>query len=95
MIELEKTGINIKIENQRNIVNRLKYYLNCMEYHLSKLQGIEYQIFYEVVYNNKNISKAIEYVAEVNNKEPNTLWVNYYPNIKKELKKFEYTKEIK
>lgn len=94
MIELENTNIEAKIEEQKNIINKLKYYLNCMQYHISCLKGIEYQIFYEIIYNNKNISKAIEYVAELNNKEPQTIWKLYYPNIKKELEKFEKNKKI-
>ncbi len=93
LIELENTNIEAKIEEQKNVVNKLKYYLNSMQYHISCLKGIEYQIFYEIIYNNKNVSKAIEYVAELNNKEPNTIWINYYPNIKNELKKFEILKE--
>lgn len=94
MIELEKTNIDEKIEIQKNKVNKLKYYLNCMEYHISKLKGIEYQIFYEVIYNNKNISKAIEYVAEINDKEPQTIWKLYYVKIKNELTKFKKSDNI-
>ena len=94
MIELEKTNIDEKIETQKNKVNKLKYYLNCMEYHISKLKGIEYQIFYEVIYNNKNISKAIEYVAEINDKEPQTIWKLYYVKIKDELTKFKKSDNI-
>lgn len=94
MIELENDNIIEDIEKQRNVVNRLKYYLKCMEYHLSKLKGIEYQIFYEVIYNNKNITQAIETVAEINEKDNQTIWKNYYPNVKEHLNTFLDEKNI-
>ena len=54
---------------------------------LSKMTGIEYELFYEIVYNGTNITKAVEHIAYENDKEPQTIWKNYYRNIKKEIKK--------
>ena len=50
---------------------------------LSKMTGIEYQLFYEIVYNGVNITKAVDKIANDNNIEPVTIWKNYYKKIKK------------
>lgn len=93
MIELEKEKILEEIERQNNIINKLSYYMNKINYNLSELTGIEYRLFYKVI-NGVNISKAVdEVVAEncYNNKKPQEatiIWKKYYPNIKKEIDEF-------
>lgn len=101
MSELDKYKILDKIEEKRNEINRLNYYIKKIEYNLSELVGIEYRLFYKII-NGVNISKAVEEVASencFNNKKPSTvsvIWEKYYPNIKKEVNEFRnIQKEVK
>lgn len=93
MIELENEKILEEIEKQNNIINKLSYYMNKINYNLSELTGIEYRLFYKVI-NGVNISKAVDEVASencYNNKKPSTvsvIWEKYYPNIKQEIEEF-------
>lgn len=82
MDELENNNILQNIEIQKNKVQRLKYYLNKMEYHLSQLKGIEYELFYSIIYDNLNISQAVEQVAEKHLLSARNIYKSYYPNIK-------------
>ena len=72
-----------EIEYQQQNVDKLQGYLNIMADSLSKMTGIEYQLFYEIVYKGVKITKAVENVAVANNVEPQTIWKNYYKKIKK------------
>ena len=59
-----------EIQYQQETINKLEEYLNIMAESLSKMTGIEYQLFYEIVYNGINITKAVENIATANNVEP-------------------------
>ena len=81
---------------QQNI-EKLQGFLNTMSDSLGKMRGIEYQLFYEIVYKGVNITKAVEIIAEKNNKEPQTIWKNYYRKISeyiKKISKFGYDRHI-
>lgn len=93
MIELEKENLLEEIEKQKNVINKLSYYMKKIDYNLSELSGIEYRLFYKVI-NGVNISKAVEEVVSencYNNKKPQDtriIWKKYYPNIKREIDEF-------
>lgn len=72
-----------EIQYQQETINKLEEYLNIMAESLSKMTGIEYQLFYEIVYKGINITKAVENIATANAVEPQTIWKNYYKKIKK------------
>jgi lambda repressor-like predicted transcriptional regulator len=72
-----------EITYQQQIVDNLQGYLNNMADSLSKMTGIEYQLFYEIVYKGVKITKAVENIATANGIEPQTIWKNYYKKIKK------------
>lgn len=72
-----------EIEYQQQNIDKLQGYLNTMADSLSKMTGIEYQLFYEIVYKGVKITKAVENVAVANDIEPQTIWKNYYKKIKK------------
>lgn len=76
-----------EIEYEQKNVNKLQDYLNNMTDILSKMSGIEYQLFYEIVFKGINITKAVENVATNNTIEPQTIWKNYYKKIKKYVNK--------
>jgi hypothetical protein len=76
-----------EIKYQQENVNRLQSYLNDMSTSLSKMTGIEYQLYYEIVVKGVGISKAVGNIAELNDKDTRTIWKNYYSKIKKDIKK--------
>lgn len=90
------TGMSLadEILYQHNIINQLEGYITKMSNSLSKMSGIEYKLYYEIVYNGTSISKAVEQIASENNKKIDTIWKNYYRKIKKDIKKLKYPLNI-
>ena len=92
LYELHEIDIGIgmsladEIKRLESNIKKLKECLNYMTKTLSSMQGIEYQLYYEIVYNNRPISKAVDIVASKNNKDTQTIWKNYYRKIKKYVK---------
>lgn len=92
LYELHEIDIGIgmsladEIKRLESNIKKLKECLNYMTKTLSSMQGIEYQLYYEIVYNNRSISKAVDIVARKNNKDTQTIWKNYYRKIKKYVK---------
>lgn len=82
-----------EIEYQQQNVKRLQSYLDSMTLTLSKMRGLEYKLYYEIVVNGTNITKAVEKIAEESNKDTGTIWKNYYEKIKKDVKKLAYYSE--
>ena len=78
-----------EIEYQQQNIDKLQGYLNDMTVTLSKMNGLEYKLYYEIVVVGTNISKAVEKIAEQNNKDISNVWKYYYRKIKNELKKIE------
>lgn len=76
-----------EIEYEQANIIKLQGYLDTMTESLSKMTGIEYQLFYEIVYKGVNITKAVDNIAEANSIEPRTIWRNHYRNIKKDIRK--------
>lgn len=76
-----------EIEDEQQNVDKLQGYLNNMAESLSKMSGIEYQLFYEIVYKGINVTKAVENIAFNNGIEPQTIWKNYYKKIKRYINK--------
>ena len=91
LAELEKinpiTGKSIdqEIEEARNDVNVLQYYLKRMEISLEQLTGIENELFTWIVVKGYRPTRAVEFVAEKYKKDTSTIWKNYYPKIKEEI----------
>lgn len=75
-----------EIEEVQKRVKKIQYYLDMMDETLSKMKGIEYQLYYEIVIKGTSTSKAIETIAEKNNIDIRSAWRNY-KNIKKDVKK--------
>lgn len=83
------TGMSLvdEIDYQQKNINKLQRYLDTMSDILGGMSGIEYQLFYEIVYKGNNITKAVESIAIQNDKDTSTIWKNYYSKIKKDVKK--------
>ena len=75
-----------EIEYQREGVEKLQQYLSLMEDTLSKMKGIEYALYYEIVVKGVRVSRAVCYIAERYNRDDRTIWKCHYSKIKKDLK---------
>ena len=84
--EYEKYIINEQ-EQIKHLIKINKGKANNIKSHLKSLQGIEYELYSEIVIKGLNVSKAVEKVAEKNEKDISTIWKNYYPNVKKYITK--------
>lgn len=82
-----------EIEYQRDIVDRFKRYVNEMSETLNKLCGIEYSLYYEIVVNGVNTSKAVSNVAERYDRDDQTIWKYHYNKIKEDIKKLKKVSE--
>lgn len=72
---------------QQQNVDKLQGYINDMNESLSKMSGLEYRLYYEIVVKGVNVTKAVENIAEFSDKDTRTIWKNYYNKIKKDVKK--------
>lgn len=72
---------------QQENVNKIQNYVDSMNNILSKMVGIEYQLFYEIACKGVNVTKAVDIIAERNDIDIRTVWRNYYKPIKKYIKK--------
>lgn len=77
-IQIEKKIISNMIKKNENAIKKI-------EENLCELRDIETKLYYEIVINGMGISRAIEKVAEENDKDISTLWKNYYPNVKSKI----------
>lgn len=82
-----------EIEYQRAVVDRLQRYINDMSETLSKMNGIEYALYYEIVVRGIKISRAVSSVAERYNKDDHTVWKYHYKKIKKDIIKLKKVSE--
>ena len=82
------TGMSLagEIDEQQETVNTLQNYITTMESTLSKMSGIEYDLYYEIVVNGTQITKAVERIAEKYERDNQTIWKNHYRKIKKDIK---------
>ncbi len=77
-IALEKNRLINLIDNEQKVIKQ-------MESDLQKLNGIENKLYYEIVINGTNVTKAIDKVASNEFVDTSTLWKNYYPKVKKQI----------
>lgn len=78
----EKKQLKEIITFQENILNQI-------ENDLKNLTGIKNQIYKEIVINGNNVTKSIDKIASEVGKDPSTLWKNYYPDVKKRIRKLD------
>lgn len=76
-----------EIDYQRGVVDKLSAYLTEMGDTLSRMAGIEYELYYEIVVKRRGITRAVEYIAEKYDKDTQTIWKHHYSKIKKDVRK--------
>lgn len=74
-------------ETLTNYINKLNAYLKSMENNLRNLTGITNKLYYQIVVNGLNVTKAVDIVARDEDKDVSTIWKNYYPKIKDMIKR--------
>ena len=83
-----KAYVNIKTE--LDLVTRKIQSLEVKEVQLNK----EKELFYEVIVRGTNITRAVDKVSITYDVDVSTIWKNYYPKIKEDIKKFRKSYEI-
>lgn len=86
---LEENEIKIAKEKDalNSYIDKLEDYIESMENNLKNLTGIESKLYYQIVVNGLNVTKAVDIVARDENKDVSTIWKNYYPKIKDKIKR--------
>ena len=82
------TGMSLadEIEHQQKKIEKIQSFINKMNKTLSKMTGLEYKLYYDIVVNGTKISKAIDKIAETNNMDARSAW-RVYKKIKNDVKK--------
>lgn len=91
------TGLSLddEIEEKSQEVVNLYQTLTKMTKAITQLQDIEAQLYRAIVIDGKQVSQAVKDVAEASYVSESSIWHNYYPNIKEELRKVGKWREIK
>lgn len=101
-LEIAKNRLALVCEYERKIkrekkelvdfINLQTSVLEGTENILRELNGVEQKIFYEIVVNGLNVTKAIESVSVDVDLDISTLWKNYYPRVKQHIIKLKLQK---
>ena len=97
LVKINIETLNNKEKHLKDIKNSLKELelklennTKKIESKLKDLKGIEQELFYSILVEGINPTKAVDNVAFKNDKDPSTIWKNYYPKVKKILKEVGY-----
>lgn len=92
IIELQERGLYQKIEKSMKRIKQLEERIENMRKPLETIQGIEKKI-YKYMLEGLNVTKAVEKVAEEEEKSDRHIW-RYYNKLKETLKKHNLDKKI-
>ena len=82
--EYEKSLKSIK-EKICHLISSNQNVIDQMEKDIKNLSGIENKLYYEIVINGTNVTKAVDKVSQDEFIDISTIWKNYYPKVKKEI----------
>lgn len=82
--EYEKNLKSIK-EKICHLISSNQNVIDQMEKDIKKLSGIENKLYYEIVINGTNVTKAVDKVSQDEFIDISTIWKNYYPKVKKKI----------
>lgn len=88
-MEEKETLLRKTKENLNEYANHLSTIIHKMDKELRELDGIEYSLYYEIVVQGTNVTRAVDKVALKYDKDVSTIWKNYYPKVKEILQEFE------
>lgn len=89
LIEEKECHITKERRSLEELKQKLNHILIQIEEKLKELRGIERELFYEVIVKGTNITRAVDKVSFAYDVDPSTIWKNYYPKIKDDLKRIE------
>ena len=76
-----------EISYHQEKIKTLEATLDTMTTTLAGMEGIEYSLYYEIVVNGSNVTRAVELVAERYDKDVQTIWKYHYKKIKRDIRK--------
>lgn len=76
-------------ESLIELKNKLDNFLLKIEDKLKEVKGIERELFYEIIVKGTNVTKAVDKVSFAYDLDTSTIWKNYYPKIKEDIKRIE------
>ncbi len=76
-------------ESLEELKNKLDNFLLEIEEKLKELKGIERELFYEIIVKGTNVTRAVDKISFTYDLDPSTIWKNYYPKIKDDIKRIE------
>lgn len=82
-----------EIEYQRAVVNKFNGYIETMTESLSKMTGIEYELYYAIVVKGVRTSRAVSGIAEQYGIDDRNVWKYHYSKIKKDIKNLKKVSE--
>ena len=88
-LEVKEVQLNKEKESLIELKSNLDNILNLIEVKLKELKGIEKELFYEVIVKGANITRAVDKVSITYDVDVSTIWKNYYPKIKEDIKNLE------
>lgn len=88
-IYIEREQLSKEERELKKQQEKILQYLEKIDMELKGLNGIEYQLYYEIIVRGLSPTRAIDKVAFDYNKDVSTIWKKYYPNVKKQLQKLE------
>lgn len=85
LLELYEKKIKEEKISLEKLSQDLEKLLQRMDNHTKELSGIENELYYQIVVRKLNVTKAVDFVAYKENKDPSTIWKLYYPKVKKKI----------
>ena len=77
------------LKKEKEDLTNFSLYLSCalsdMQNVYKNFEGIENSLFYEIIFKGLNVTKAVDKVSFKYDKDPSTLWKNYYPKVKQSI----------
>lgn len=80
-------SLNDEIIQEERHINHLTTLLEAMTEAVVKLDGIEMELFVQIMINGMKATKAVEKVAEARGYSTETIWHNYYPKVRAEIQR--------
>lgn len=87
ILNARKDDLEYSKNECENLINKKSKIIEEIENTLKELSGIENRLYYYTVVKGLNVTKAVDKVSFDFDLDPSTIWKNYYPKVKKNIKK--------